>query len=269
MASGHVRYGAGQPIVLLHGGGSSWREFDPLVPGLEPSRDVVVIKTPGHHEAPLLPAGAPVTVAAIVDRIELELDALGLRQSDVVGHSFGGWHALELARRGRAHSVIAIAPAGGWTQQEAARTEHMFAKRFIPTARHMRRVIPILARTRAGRRVLFAETGARGRHITPETAVAFMTALAEWPLAPRIHEFLADADGRYRTADDLHEIRCPVLLLWGTNDKIVPLHQADHFLHQRAAMQLTELPGAGHFPHFDVPDTIVRAILEFTEQPAG
>jgi pimeloyl-ACP methyl ester carboxylesterase len=267
--TGHHREGSGEPLVLLHGGGSTWREFGPMLPILTGERDVIAMKAPGHHDGPPLPEGSSITVPDFADAFELELDALGLERVDVAGHSFGGWQALELARRGRARSVVAIAPTGGWSQEDAARTEQMFAEGFIPGARRWRPVVSTVVRTRKGRSMLFAGAGTEGRRVSPADAAAFFTALAEWQLAPRLHEFLADPDGRYRTADRLPEIGCPVLLIWGTEDTVVPIHQARHFLDRLPDAELRELEGTGHFPQFDEPDRIARAILEFTGKSEG
>jgi len=46
--------------------------------------------------------------------LEAQLDALHLERAHLVGNSLGGWLALELARRNRASSVVALAPGGGW-----------------------------------------------------------------------------------------------------------------------------------------------------------
>ena len=269
MAPGHHREGSGEPLVLLHGGGSTWHEFKPLRPILAPERDVIAIKAPGHYGAPSLAADASLTVPDFADSIERELDGLGLRRVDIAGHSFGAWQALELASRGRARSVVAIAPPGGWTQEDAARTERKFTRRFIPGARRARAILPMLARSRAGRRLLLRGVGCRGRCLGPADTIAFVTALGEWPLAPRIHEFLADPDGRYRTADRLPEVACPVLLLWGSGDKVVPFHQSRYFTERLPDVELRELHGLGHFPHFDEPELIGRAILDFSARAAA
>jgi pimeloyl-ACP methyl ester carboxylesterase len=264
MRAGHHREGAGEPIVLLHGGASTWREWGPLLPLLAAEREAIAIKAPGHLDGPPLPDGAPLTVPDFADAIERELDELGLREVDVVGHSFGGWQALELGARGRARSVVAIAPTGGWSQEEAARTERLFGEAFIPSARQFRAAVPWLARSRRGRARLFAGSGTEGSHLSPADAVAVSTALADWPIAARMHEFLADPDGRYRTADRLAEVRCPVLLVWGESDAVVAPAQARHFLDELPDAELRRLDGTGHFPHFDEPEAIARAVLDFT-----
>jgi pimeloyl-ACP methyl ester carboxylesterase len=262
-AERNVRRGRGEPLVLLHGGGSSWREYNGMLPLLAAERDVIALKTPGHHDGPPLDPVASLSVPDFADYFECELDRLGLETVDIVGHSFGGWQALELARRGRARTVVAIAPAGGWTPAEAEEVERKFATQFIPNARRAAPLMPLVARSSAGRRALCADLGTQGRRLSPSTAVAFVTALGRWPLAPRLHEFLADSDGTYRTAHDLAEVCCPVLLLWGSSDAIVPLRQAQHFVEQLPDVSLIELP-TGHFPQFDLPDVVAQSILDFT-----
>ena len=50
----------------------------------------------------------------LADHVETQLDELGWETAHVVGNSLGGWVAFELERRGRARTLTAIAPAGGW-----------------------------------------------------------------------------------------------------------------------------------------------------------
>ena len=50
----------------------------------------------------------------LANHVERQLDQLGWDTAHVVGNSLGGWVAFELERRGRARTLTAIAPAGGW-----------------------------------------------------------------------------------------------------------------------------------------------------------
>ena len=70
---------------------------------------------PGHWGGPHL-RRRDTNLDAFADGLEALLDDLGGRPAHIAGNSIGGWLALELARRGRARSVVAIAPAGGWTR---------------------------------------------------------------------------------------------------------------------------------------------------------
>ncbi len=155
--------------MLVHGaGGASWRDFAPLIPHLEKSRDVEVLRVPGHYEAEPLPEGADLTIEAFTDRLLEQLDTLGLDQPDLVGDSTGGWLALELARRGRGRAVVAISPSGMWTPDHARRVERDL-KRTFALVRHTLPLATTLVRTAAGRYLVFSPMlGTRGAALTPE-----------------------------------------------------------------------------------------------------
>ena len=105
------RGGAGSPLVLLHGFLDTWRVWELVLPALERSRDVLAPTLAGHAGGPPLPR---VSADAVVDAVEAAMDAAGFDTAHVAGNSLGGHVALQLAARGRAHSVVAFAPAGGW-----------------------------------------------------------------------------------------------------------------------------------------------------------
>src|SRR5450755_2003135 len=73
-------------MVLIHGITNSWRIWLPVLPA---------------------------SVSALTDAAERALDEAGLDAAHLVGNSLGGWVAFELAKRGRAASVVAFSPAGG------------------------------------------------------------------------------------------------------------------------------------------------------------
>src|SRR5204863_3072448 len=105
------RGGSGDPLVLLHGGGGTRRLWRTTIPLLEPHHDVLAVTLAGHFGGP---PGEPATLETIVDAVERDMDEAGFETAHVAGGSLGGWVAFELARRGRAASVVAIAPVGGW-----------------------------------------------------------------------------------------------------------------------------------------------------------
>ena len=84
-------------------------------PGIEHR---IAFDLPGFGRSPALPPGIAPTAAALADAVERELDRFGVAQFHVAGYSLGARVALELATRGRALSVIAIAPDGLGTPLE-------------------------------------------------------------------------------------------------------------------------------------------------------
>ena len=101
------RGGAGEPLVLIHGFSGTRLIWEPVLEALERSHDVLAVNLAGHVGGPEL-ADTPVSVNALVDAVERELDASGFDTAHMVGNSLGGWIALELAARGRARSVVAL-----------------------------------------------------------------------------------------------------------------------------------------------------------------
>ena len=104
------RGGSGEPLLLLHGMGSTHDDFVALRPQLDSEYTVLAPDLPGHGES--APLSERPTVDAITDTIEADLDDLGHDRVHMLGNSLGARVALELAGRRRALSVVATSPSG-------------------------------------------------------------------------------------------------------------------------------------------------------------
>ena len=113
------RGGAGAPLLLLHGFTDTWRTWEPVLPVLERRFEVLAPTLAGHAGGAVYPA-AGASDEAIIDAVEAALDAAGWEAPAVAGNSLGGFVGLRLAERGRARSLVALAPAGGWTAGDPA-----------------------------------------------------------------------------------------------------------------------------------------------------
>src|SRR3712207_3555881 len=145
--------GTGEPLLLLHGIGSTHDDFVALRPQLDARYRVLAPDLPGHGRSPALP-GRP-TVAAIADAISADLDELGVGRVHVLGNSIGARIAIELAARHRARSVVAISPSGLNTPAERLHQAALMAGNRL-ALRRLRPLIPAAARTRLGRFALLA-----------------------------------------------------------------------------------------------------------------
>jgi pimeloyl-ACP methyl ester carboxylesterase len=94
---------------------AGWR---PVQEALSRDYDVIALDLPGFGGSARLPAPALPNAVALADAVEHEMDELGIADFHVAGYSLGARIALELATRGRVHSVIAIAPDGLGTPLE-------------------------------------------------------------------------------------------------------------------------------------------------------
>src|ERR1700684_1366639 len=142
------RAGSGEPLVLLHGFTGAWHHWRPLLGELAARYEVIAPTLAGHDGGPPFPIDLPMTFAAAADSIESHLDELGVGTAHVVGNSMGGGLALELAKRGRARSVVALAPAGGWSEGdgEAQRLARFFARQIRVTRATARSIPTIMKR---------------------------------------------------------------------------------------------------------------------------
>lgn len=108
------RGGFGPPLVCLHGFGDTWRTWELVLPKLERHHDVLAPTLAGHAGGPPIPGEA--SDGVITDLVEHVMDEAGFPTAHIVGNSLGGYIALQLAARGRAETVVALAPAGGWAE---------------------------------------------------------------------------------------------------------------------------------------------------------
>jgi pimeloyl-ACP methyl ester carboxylesterase len=84
----HEIYGAGEPLVLLHGGLMTIPEMAPLIQALTDGRRVVAVELQGHGRT--ADTDRPLRLETRGDDIAALIERLGLGQSDVVGYSLGG-----------------------------------------------------------------------------------------------------------------------------------------------------------------------------------
>lgn len=259
-----------EPVVLIHGaGGASWHDFAPLIPYLEQRRSILVLRTPGSYDAASLEPGADLTMEAFADRLETMLDDAGLERPDIIGESTGGWLALELARRDRARAVVAISPGGMWAPDEARQVERDL-RRATALARRMLPVTSILVSTAPGRHIVFSPLlGSRGAELSADEARHVLRALVDSRLALDVLDANKDESGDLRRADGMSEVRCPVLVIWGSNDRLLPVVQANRWQEALDRVEVEQLEGVGHHPHFDRPEEVARLALDFFEGAAG
>ena len=113
MRLNHHRGGSGEHLVLIHGIGSQWQVWEPVLSRVEAERDVIALDLPGFGASPPPPPDTPAGVPSLTSLVaEFLQGKLGLERPHVAGNSLGGWIALELAKRGTVSSATALSPAG-------------------------------------------------------------------------------------------------------------------------------------------------------------
>ena len=111
----HDRRGSGEPLVLLHGIGSRWQVFAPVLDLLAAHHEVWAVDLPGFGASAPAPRA---DIAGLTDAVEEWIGEQGLGRPHVAGNSTGGGIALELASRGVVASATGLAPIGFWSRRE-------------------------------------------------------------------------------------------------------------------------------------------------------
>ncbi len=223
--------GAGVTVLLhgLAGDGLAWAGLGP-----------VIARAGGRAVAPDLPSHGVTTLDAtgidgLVDAVAGFVEALGVRNVHLVGHSLGGAVAVRVAHRlpTRVEKLTLIAPAGLDREIDAAFVRDIARAGSGGALGHLMRRLSVRPApvSVAQRDALVAEI-ARGR----------LVALAD---------DLADATGqRVDVVPELRSLVCPVRIVWGLTDRIIPWTQAAQ-AGSRCAIHL--VADAGHVPHWDQP----------------
>jgi pimeloyl-ACP methyl ester carboxylesterase len=241
--------------VLIHGIASHWQVWKPVLPALERERDVIALDLPGFGGSASLPVGVAPNASALADAVAGFLDALGIERAVVGGNSLGGWVALELAKRGRARAVVGVSPSGFFTPLEGKwGISNLSASVWL--TKRWPQVIEWLVQTPRRRKVAFGSVIGHPDRMTVEDAREMVGNVASSVGFPATKAALRD--DRFNGGE---QVKVPVTLLWGTKDMILPPWQAKRALRELAHARLVRLPGAGHVPMWDEPDTIVRELL--------
>jgi pimeloyl-ACP methyl ester carboxylesterase len=248
------RTGDGAPLLLIHGTGGTRGHWHAVRDRLSAQRSLLLIDLPGHGESPA-PQGAPSNPIGYAKVLAGVLDEIGHSSVHIAGNSVGGWTALELAKLGRARSVVAIGPAGLWPDRNP-RSAKMKLRGQYRMGRRFARLTPHLMRSPVGRSLLLRDTVARPRQIPADAAV---TMTAEYAATPDFEAHLeATSSERFR---DGAGIDCPVTIVWGEKERLIP----------KKARLLDELPpqtrvvtlsGCGHVPMWDDPELVASTIIE-------
>jgi len=255
------RGGAGSPMVCLHGFTDTWRTWELVLPALEREHDVLAPTLAGHAGGPAIEG--EVTDAAVADAVERAMDEVGWETAHLVGNSLGGYIALQLASRGRARSVVALAPAGGWAEGDESFRDTL--DYFTTMQRLLRDAAPhadAIVATPEGRRRATLSTSERFEHIPPELLAHQIRGAASCTAAAPLIAY-AEREG---WSVDAERIDCPVRVVWGTADRLLhwPGAAARFRTEWLPQADWVELDGVGHCPQLDVPLETAELILGFT-----
>ncbi|MBO0690704.1 MAG: alpha/beta hydrolase [Candidatus Dormibacteraeota bacterium] len=233
--------GRGDPVLFLHGaGGLLW---DPFLEALAGGHTVYAVEHPGARDSEALRRLRGIwELVLFYDEV---LDALELQQTAVVGHSFGGMVAAELAAnsRQRVTRLVLISALGLWRDD-------------APIAD-----IAGIPPAKLAELALADPTGPLAAAMTPPPDDPQALFEAAMRMASILHFIWPIPDkGLDRR---IHRVTAPALVIWGGRDRLIPPVYAEEFATRLPGAQVEIIPEAAHLPHLETPDAVRERVLAF------
>ena len=255
--------------MLIHPFALSHDVWHDVIPRLADEYDVVAMTLPGHWGGPKL-RRREMTLRGYADAVEVFLDKLGWDTCHIAGNSIGGWLACELALRGRARSIVAIAPAGGWTRFST--TQLLCGLKFLlvaPFALLGWATGELGARIGWIRRLALRTCVMDPRRVPDDRAANFVRASSRCPsFMPFMHFLWADLV--YGGVKGLDRVDVKSTLMLCDSDWMVPPRRYGRFYADGLRdVVVVNLPDVGHCPMLENPELVADALLDHLRRNKG
>lgn len=243
-------------VVMLHGFGSSLHTFEPWAEALSADHRVICFDLPGAGLSEPDPTGL-YTDARSMEILLALLDRLGIERASLVGHSIGGrlaW-SVAAAHPDRVDKLVLVAPDGfaspGFEYGKAPETSFL--------VKSMRYVLP-----KPMLRASLAPAYGDPKVLTDATVDRYYDLM----LAPGVRDAMIarmEQTVRHDPRPALRTITAPVLLVWGSDDGMIPAVNAQDYLRELPDARLATFTGLGHVPHEEAPDETLVPVKAFLD----
>jgi pimeloyl-ACP methyl ester carboxylesterase len=265
---GHIHVttgGAGEPLVMLHGGGpgaSALANYRDNLPALAAEFRLVLPDQPGFggsYRPGANELADPGITALARDSLLEALNVLGVDSFHLLGNSLGGATALSIAIAApeRVRSLVLMAPGGGWlptgpTPTEGQKAMFRYYNGEGPTLRKMKDFVGVMvANPRA-----FDETSIQERFDASldKSHIEFYH---------RYNAAFGARGGMDPLWQEVEHIHCPTLLLWGRDDRTITLDGAGVMLQRIPDVQLHVFGNCGHWVQVERKAAFERLVIDF------
>jgi pimeloyl-ACP methyl ester carboxylesterase len=235
---------AGSSLVFIHGAGGTHRHWGFQLQSLS-GANLYSLDLPGHGRSG---GKAPTSITGYAEFLSSFLEALGLTQAILVGHSMGGAIVQTFALNNASQVDGLILVGTGARLRVLPSILEGLLNNFEPTVEMM---LSYAYSDRGPQELL-----GLGRQEWLATSPAVLHG-----------DFLACDN--FDVMDRLEEIRCPTLVLCGEEDQLTPPKYSEFLQKRIANAMLTVIPGAGHMVMLEQPDHVNRTIGEFLKTTTG
>lgn len=245
---------AAPALILLHGFGSSLDTFEAWASRLSARYRVVRYDLPGFGLTGPEPTG-DYSDARGIGVLAAVMDRLGIPHATILGNSMGGRLAWEFAASHpeRTEKLVLVSPDGfaspGFQYGKAPEVPLLFRLLPFVLPKPMIRSSLEPAYGDPARLTDAVVERYRDMMLAPGVRGAILTRMEQ--------TVLHDPEPTLRT------ITAPTLLIWGERDGMIPIRNAEDYLRALPHVRLVRLPGAGHVPYEEIPETSLPPLEEF------
>lgn len=262
---GYRRAGSGQKILLIHGLAGSSKTWDDVIPLLTPHADVIAVDLLGHGES-AKPTG-DYSLGAFASGLRDFLSILGIESVTIVGHSFGGGVAMQLAYQ-HPHLVdrLVLVGSGGLGRE----VSWLLRLLTLPGAEYVMPIAfprPIVDRATDVGRQLGRRNIRSPRLAEMWRAYSSLAGATNRKAFVRTMRGVIEPAGQTVDASDRLYLAAhvPTMIVWGDQDGIIPIEHAYRAHELIPTSRLEILEGVGHFPHVEQAATVANLLVDFLE----
>jgi pimeloyl-ACP methyl ester carboxylesterase len=257
----YCELGEGPAILFVHGLGASWQSWLENMPEFAKDHRVVAMDLPGfgYSETP----GEDISIEYYARWTAKFMDILGIESAAVVGNSMGGFVSAELAIKfpERVQRLVFVSAAIFWQNRRRAQPLVQLAKLSdAVVARALVRATDDIATRRRLRYAALASAGFRyPQYVSDELAHEMVRS------ARRTDGFLPalEALAGYDLEEELPKISCPTLIVWGANDQLVSVKDAERLEDLIPDSRREVFERTGHVAMLERPERFNRLVREF------
>jgi len=254
----YVTAGSGKPLLLLHGLGGHWGHWEANIPALAQHYRVYALDIAGFGLSDK-PRAADRNLEFLLRFLRDFLDVQEIAQVVVIGNSLGGFLALQMALTypQRVSALVLVAAAGlgpeiGWV----LRLQGLPLLGDLVT-------IPNRRLVRLAVRSIFYDQSKATPKIVEEHYQHFCRPGARQAYLAVIRNGIGLYGQRYLLLDRLPQIHVPTLIVWGAEDRLLPVSHAHAAAARLPHSRLHVLPECGHCPQMEKPEEFNRLVLDF------
>jgi pimeloyl-ACP methyl ester carboxylesterase len=251
--------GDGPPLLWLHGLGGVWQNWLLNIPAFTGTHRCVAVDLPGFGQSEM-PDGE-ISIPGFAKTVDNVCNQLGLDNPVVIGNSMGGFVGAELAVSfaTRVAKLVLVSAAGLSTEYLSREPLLAGARAFaVLTARTGLRGSPVVKRPRL-RRIALAPVVRYPERLSVPLATELVRGANAEGFLPAFEALMS-----YSFRDKLEQIEVPVLIVWGRNDMLVPVEDAEMFEHligENAHSVIFE--DTGHLAMMERPSRFNELLVSF------